>query len=73
MARSSRSGCASGSTAPIDLGALVQPTVSIGIAQLEPEESEPDSLLKRADKALYKAKTGGRNCTVVARRGETAA
>ncbi len=37
-------------------------TVSIGVAGFVPEmQAEPDSLLRRADAALYAAKRGGRN------------
>lgn len=37
-------------------------TVSIGVAGFVPDvQSEPDSLLRRADSALYRAKRGGRN------------
>lgn len=36
-------------------------TVSIGIAALAPGDRQFDDLLRRADKALYVAKTGGRN------------
>jgi diguanylate cyclase (GGDEF)-like protein/PAS domain S-box-containing protein len=36
-------------------------TVSIGIATIEAGDSGPDAALIRADKALYRAKEGGRN------------
>jgi two-component system cell cycle response regulator len=39
-------------------------TVSIGIAALEGAEDSADALLKRADKALYRAKRDGRNRVV---------
>ena len=46
-------------------GEALSVTVSIGIAVTgEPDESQ-DNLLKRADDALYAAKNGGRNRTVV--------
>lgn len=40
-------------------------TISLGVAYVAPGESF-DSALKRADLALYQAKTAGRNCTVMA-------
>lgn len=36
-------------------------TVSIGVAAREPGDADVDALLKRADKALYRAKSGGRD------------
>jgi diguanylate cyclase (GGDEF)-like protein len=36
-------------------------TVSIGLAQREDGEDDFESVLKKADKALYKAKKAGRN------------
>jgi len=40
-------------------------TISIGVAELKGETPDLDSLLNSADNALYEAKRGGRNCTVV--------
>lgn len=41
-------------------------TASLGITTYSPQDKEVDELLKRADKALYQAKTNGRNtCCVV--------
>lgn len=37
-------------------------TVSIGVAELEPEEADLEHALMRADRALYHAKRTGRNC-----------
>ena len=36
-------------------------TVSIGVAAREPGDADVDALLKRADDALYRAKSGGRD------------
>ncbi len=36
-------------------------TVSIGIAEFDPGDAASDSILARADAALYRAKEGGRN------------
>jgi diguanylate cyclase (GGDEF)-like protein len=41
-------------------------TVSIGVAVLEPSDRSFEALLRRADVALYQAKTHGRNCVVLA-------
>jgi diguanylate cyclase (GGDEF)-like protein len=41
-------------------------TVSIGVATNRPDESRLDTMLARADKALYKAKAEGRNRVEVA-------
>jgi len=40
-------------------------TASFGVAELMPNENE-ESLLRRADKALYQCKTAGRNCVGLA-------
>ena len=43
-------------------GQAVPLKLSIGIACLEAEDSGPDTLLARADQALYAAKNAGRDC-----------
>ncbi|MEL0168898.1 MAG: diguanylate cyclase [Pseudomonadaceae bacterium] len=48
-------------TAPVQhAGHSIRVTISIGVAHFSAQESE-ESLLKRADLALYRAKEGGRN------------
>lgn len=42
-------------------GEVVRFTVSIGVAALSAQDTDFDSLLQRADRALYLAKDGGRN------------
>lgn len=46
-------------------GRIILATVSIGVAELRPDESV-EQWLRRADKALYEAKRGGRNRSVSA-------
>lgn len=43
----------------------VQVTVSIGASSCDGEGRPADQVLRDADKALYKAKNSGRNCTAV--------
>jgi two-component system cell cycle response regulator len=45
---------------------LLTVTISIGVASSLPEEARSEPLLKRADEAMYEAKSKGRN-RVVAR------
>lgn len=40
-------------------------TVSIGVAERSGEQRDPDEVIKAADKALYRAKKGGRNQVAV--------
>jgi diguanylate cyclase (GGDEF)-like protein len=40
-------------------------TISVGGAMWTPEDKDLDSLLRRADLALYQAKRRGRNCVVM--------
>ena len=40
----------------------VQVTVSIGVSDSDKTGATPESVIKNADKALYKAKKSGRNC-----------
>jgi two-component system cell cycle response regulator len=55
-----RSICASPFIIP-GLGQPLEVTVSIGVASTEGGDDTPETLLKRADEALYEAKRGGRN------------
>ncbi len=41
-------------------------TVSIGVAELLPDENQLETLLKRADDAMYEAKRKGRNQVIIA-------
>ncbi|NBC31331.1 MAG: PleD family two-component system response regulator [Alphaproteobacteria bacterium] len=40
-------------------------TISLGVASTEDSGEPPDSLIRRADEALYEAKGQGRNCVVL--------
>ena len=42
-------------------GKRVLVTVSIGVAERDDRYSKPDQVVKAADRALYRAKDGGRN------------
>lgn len=44
---------------------MLQVTASYGVTSLEPTCADVSLLLERADKAMYQAKTRGRNCSVV--------
>jgi diguanylate cyclase (GGDEF)-like protein len=37
-------------------------TISMGVATLDMDSTEPQALIKRADERLYEAKSSGRNC-----------
>jgi two-component system cell cycle response regulator len=39
-------------------------TISLGVAVIDGADDTPAALLARADEALYRAKSGGRNCVV---------
>ena len=41
-------------------------TISIGLAERDAAARSPDEVLKAADRALYRAKAGGRNELVTA-------
>jgi PleD family two-component response regulator len=52
------------SAAPVDLGAAGVPlplTISVGIAAFHADSDSGETLIARADAALYRAKEGGRN------------
>ncbi len=48
-------------------GSFVHVSTSVGLALLEPGDSDPASLLRRADEALYAAKRAGRDRYAVSR------
>ncbi len=67
FARRVREGLAA---APPQAGPL---TVSVGIAQYRPDMSSPEDLREAADRALYEAKTTGRDRICVDRPSESPA
>ncbi|MCF1182581.1 diguanylate cyclase [Marichromatium gracile] len=51
--------------APLEMAGRTRAlTLSIGLAQAEPGETDYDRLASVADRCLYRAKEGGRNCVV---------
>ncbi len=48
-------------TIPLENGTSLKVTASIGLAELEKDDAKIDSLLNKADMALYEAKRSGRN------------
>ncbi len=52
--------------APAQSGVLLPVTASFGVASLNAHDTSLDTLLARADAALYRAKNGGRNRVVAA-------
>lgn len=43
---------------------IIQTTVSIGIASYGDQDNDINQIIERADQALYKAKSSGRNCSI---------
>ena len=60
-------------TAPIQGNPAVRLTASFGIACLSRRASDPHQWLEQADRALYQAKNGGRDCVRVFREADEAA
>ena len=46
---------------------MIQVTISLGISELRQEDEDLDSIISRADRALYIAKKDNRNRTVIYR------
>jgi two-component system cell cycle response regulator len=61
-----REGVAGKPFARQDGGPELQITVSLGVAVITGQGDNPKELLARADEALYRAKSGGRNRVVIA-------
>jgi len=49
----------------LGIGAEISVTISIGATVVTPGKTLPKEILATADAALYRAKNGGRNCTVI--------
>jgi len=49
---------------PIPLGKGVHITISVGVASATKSSQDYESVIKKADQALYRAKDGGRNKVV---------
>ena len=50
---------------PVNLdGEMIHSTVSIGVAEANPDDRSFDDILRRADRMMYKAKEAGRNQVV---------
>lgn len=64
MAERLRIGVQEAQVPPFDGDTMLKFTVSIGVACLLDDDADFDSLLRRADTALYQAKEGGRNKVV---------
>jgi diguanylate cyclase (GGDEF)-like protein len=57
----------------VDVKKETNVTVSVGLASTNGERMAPADVLRIADRALYRAKAKGRNCTVTARHGSKVA
>ena len=47
------------------MGKKLQVTISLGVSELYESDTEPEQILQRVDEAIYQAKAGGRNRTVL--------
>ena len=56
--------CVAADTFQVNADTKLRVTASVGIATLERRDDTPETLFKRADKALYAAKREGRNRVV---------
>jgi diguanylate cyclase (GGDEF)-like protein len=45
----------------VTAGGTLSLTVSLGVAELQPDDENLESLIARADRAMYQAKAAGRN------------
>lgn len=63
--------CERVANSPLSLdGQTVAVTVSIGVTQMSAADADFDSVMARADKALYRAKDMGRNCVEMCELGD---